>query len=144
LLSDLKPVTKNVTASQTKSGNGGQPMILVVDDDEDLRTMVEVILRGRGYRVVSAASGAEAYNLAVTEAPDLVLMDIGMPDVDGLATVWKMREDPALAEVPVVIITAYDSYDLRGEAASAGCKGYLTKPFEPDQLREVVRQILDE
>jgi CheY-like chemotaxis protein len=55
-----------------------------------------------------------------------------------------MRETTTLAETPVVVITAYDSYDLRGEAASAGCKGYLTKPFDPNQLREVVRQILDE
>jgi len=137
-------VTKNVTASQTKSGAVVQRMILVVDDDDDLRSMVEVILRGQGYRVVGAASGAEAFDLVINEAPDLVLMDIGMPDVDGLSTVWRMREDPTLAETPVVIITAYDSYDLRGEAASAGCKSYLTKPFEPDQLREAVRQILDE
>lgn len=119
-------------------------MILVVDDDDDLRAMVEVILRGSGYRVVDAASGAEAFDLAINEPPDLVLMDIGMPDVDGLSTIWRLRENPALAEIPVVIITAYDSYDLRGEAASAGCKGFLTKPFEPNQLREVVSQILDE
>jgi CheY-like chemotaxis protein len=121
-----------------------EPMILVVDDDEDLRAMVEVILRGRGYRVVGAASGVEAFDLAMIEPPDLVLMDIGMPDVDGLSTIWRMREDPTLAETPVVIVTAYDSYDLRAEAASAGCKSFLTKPFEPNQLREVVRQILDE
>jgi DNA-binding response OmpR family regulator len=143
-MSDLKPVTKNVTASQTKSGDVVQSNILVVDDDDDLRAMVEVILRGRGYRVVGAASGAQAYAVAVNEVPDLVLMDIGMPDVDGLSTIWRMRETTTLAETPVVVITAYDSYDLRGEAASAGCKGYLTKPFDPNQLREVVRQILDE
>ena len=143
-MSDLKPVTKNVTASQTNSGEEAAPIILVVDDDEDLRALVEVMLRGRGYRVVGAASGAQAYALAVVEPPDLVLMDIGMPDVDGLSTIWRMREDSTLAEIPVVIITAYDSYDLRGEAASAGCKGYLTKPFEPNQLRDVVRSILDE
>jgi DNA-binding response OmpR family regulator len=143
-LSDLKPVTKNVTASQTNSGEEVQPIILVVDDDYELRALVEVILRRSGYRVVGAASGAQAHALAVVEPPDLVLMDIGMPDVDGLSTIWKMRENSKLAEIPVVIITAYDSYDLRGEAASAGCKGYLTKPFDPDQLREVVRSILDE
>lgn len=143
-MSDLKQVTKNVTASQTNSGDALQPMILIVDDDDDLRAMVEVILTGRGYRVVGASSGAQAYAVAVVETPDLILMDIGMPDVDGLSTVWRMRENSTLVEVPVVIITAYDSYDLRSEAASAGCKGYLTKPFEPNQLRDVVQQILEE
>jgi CheY-like chemotaxis protein len=100
-MSDLKPVTKNVTASQTNSGDEVEPIILVVDDDDDLRTMVEVIPRRRGYRVVSSASGAQAYALAVVETPDLVLMDIGMPDVDGLSTIWRMREDSTLAEIPI-------------------------------------------
>jgi two-component system cell cycle response regulator DivK len=69
-------------------------------------------------------------------------MDIAMPHVDGLTAVWQMREHPALAEIPVVILSAYDSYDLRAEAASTGCQGYLTKPVEPDQLKTLIKQVL--
>ena len=121
-----------------------ESLILVVDDDPDVLVLLNQILKPGGYRVVGAVNGEEAYDFAVRDPPDLVLMDIGMPDIDGLQTVWRMREDPLLAEVPVVIITAYDSYDLRSEAASAGCKGYVTKPFDPRQLQELVREILEE
>ena len=101
---------------------------MVVDDDDDLRTMVEEILRRAGYVVICAASGQEAYPLALETLPDLIMMDIGMPEMDGLTTLWKMRKHDELATVPVIILTAYDSYDLRGEAASTGCHSYLTKP----------------
>ena len=70
-------------------------------------------------------------------------MDIGMPELDGLSAVWRMRERPELAEVPVVIVSAYDSFDLRAEATAEGCIGYLTKPVDPDVLRSKVREILE-
>jgi CheY-like chemotaxis protein len=62
--------------------------------------------------------------------------------MDGLTAIWKMREEPELAHVPVIIISAYDSYDLRGEAASAGCQGYLTKPIDPADLKAMVNRVL--
>lgn len=115
---------------------------MVVDDDDDLRAIVWEVLRKSGYLVVTAASGREAYSLALKTAPDLIMMDIGMPEMDGLATLWKMRKHEELAKVPVIILTAYDSYDLRGEAASAGCQTYLTKPFEPTELKHLVNRLL--
>jgi DNA-binding response OmpR family regulator len=118
--------------------------IMVVDDDDDLRALVAEALRKTGYLVVSVASGREAYSLARKTAPDLIMMDIGIPEMDGLATLWKMREHEELAKVPVIILTAYDSYDLRGEAASAGCQIYLTKPFEPSELKQVVNKLLSQ
>ncbi len=65
-----------------------------------------------------------------------------MPGMDGLATVWQMRKHDELATVPVIIPTAYDSYDLRGEAVSAGSQNYLTKPFEPVELKQLVDKLL--
>ena len=116
--------------------------IMVVDDDDDVRLLIMSILQVEGYRQIGAASGVEAHQLALEDTPDLILMDIGMPRMDGLTALWKMREHPELAHVPVVIISAYDSYDLRGEAASAGCQGYLTKPIEPADLRAMVKRVL--
>ena len=117
--------------------------ILVVDDDEDLRLLVMQMLRAEGYSVIGAASGAEAERLALQDVPDLIVMDIGMPGVDGLTTIWRMRENAELVEVPIIILTAYDSYDLRSEAASAGCQGYLTKPLEVMELSAKVKQVLE-
>jgi CheY-like chemotaxis protein len=116
--------------------------ILIVDDDDDQRTMVAEVLRRAGYVVTNAASGPEACQLALQVLPHLVIMDIGMPEMDGLTTVWKMRKHEELSTVPVIILTAYDSYDLRDEAASAGCCEYLTKPFGPEELQELVNRRL--
>lgn len=115
---------------------------MVVDDDDDLRTMVEGFLRRAGYVVVGAASGQDAHSLALKTMPALIILDIGMPGMDGLTTLWKMREHDELATVPVIILTAYESYDLRSEAASVGCHTYLTKPFEPVELKALVSQLL--
>jgi two-component system, cell cycle response regulator DivK len=116
--------------------------ILVVDDDDDLRFLMAKILRDEGYSVSEAASAREADEVALSQTPDLVLMDIGMPEEDGLSALWRIREHPELAQVPVVIVSAYDSYDLRAEAAAEGCKAYLTKPLDPDSLTSVVGEIL--
>ena len=116
--------------------------ILVVDDDEDLRLLVTQMLRSEGYSVIGAANGTEAQQLALQHVPDLILMDIGLPGVDGLTTIWKMREEAELVDVPIIVLSAYDSYDLRGEAASAGCQGYLTKPLEVVELTGMVKRIL--
>lgn len=115
---------------------------MVVDDDDDARSMIAQFLNFVGYHVIQASNSNEAQEHALKSLPELILMDIGMPQVDGLTAIWKMRERPELAEVPVVILSAYDSYDLRAEAASTGCHGYLTKPVEPDQLRTVLSEIL--
>ncbi len=116
--------------------------ILIVDDDDDTRFMLAKILHKEGYRVIEAGNAAAAETAALGETPDLVLMDIGMPEVDGLTAVWRMRERPELAEVPVVILSAYDSFDLRAEATAEGCQAYLTKPLDPDILISKLREIL--
>lgn len=116
--------------------------ILVVDDDEDIRFLTAKILSKEGYFVTEAASAVEAETAALSQTPDLIIMDIGMPEIDGLSAVWRMRDRPELSEVPVVIVSAYDSFDLRAEATAEGCKSYLTKPVDPKVLRSKVREIL--
>ena len=119
-----------------KSNNN--PIVMVVDDDEDCRVLLSELLRREGYQVIAASDGVEAQRMALGHTPQLILMDIGMPDIDGLSALWRMREHPELAEVPVLIVTAYDSYDLRAEAASIGCQGYVTKPIDLDELKVLV------
>jgi CheY-like chemotaxis protein len=116
--------------------------VLVVDDEEDIRFLMAEILRSEGYRVTEAASAEEAEKAALIQTPDLVLMDIGMPGVDGLSAVWRMREHPELVDVPVVIVSANDAFDLRAEAAAQGCRGYLTKPLDLALLRSIAVEIL--
>lgn len=120
----------------------GTPTVLVVDDDDDLRLLLTRLLQADGFGVVGAANALEAQQLALEHRPQLVLMDIGMPHEDGLSAIWKMREHAELADLPIVIVSAYDSYDLRQEAASTGCQGYLTKPLEPSELKALIRQVL--
>jgi CheY-like chemotaxis protein len=131
--------SRSVAAEKSEEG---KLRILVVDDDDDIRFMLAKILNKEGYCVTEAANAAAAEIAALGEIPDLVLMDIGMPEVDGLTAVWRMRERPELAEVPVVILSAYDSFDLRAEATAEGCKAYLTKPLDPDMLISKLREIL--
>ena len=114
------------------------PTLMVVDDDESCRVLLAQVFGRGGYHVIAASDGVEAQRIALENMPQLILMDIGMPDLDGLSALWRMREHPELAEVPVLIVTAYDSYDLRAEAASAGCQGYVTKPVDLDELKMLV------
>ena len=116
--------------------------ILVADDDADMRELVSHILRVKNYEVVSVATANEVQLQAVKEPPDLIVMDIGMPDMDGLTAIWKLRETKPLAEVPIVILSAFDSYDLRAEAASAGCQAYITKPFEVSEFMSAIDRAL--
>lgn len=116
--------------------------ILVAEDDRDMRELVSHILRVKGHHVVAVATGGEAQREAMKEQPDLIVMDIGMPDMDGLTTIWKLREIEGLAEVPIIILSAFDSYDLRAEAASAGCQAYITKPFEVSDFQSVIERAL--
>ena len=120
------------------------PTIMIVDDDGDIREMMCEALRGEGYVLIEAASAAEAEDKAVRERPDLILLDLNMPGTDGMNALWNIRRHHEIAGVAVVIVSAHDAFDLRAEAAAAGCKGYLRKPLEVDELRDVVKSILED
>lgn len=112
--------------------------ILVADDSAVSRELVREALEEIGYRVVEAADGAEALAKALESAPDLALLDIRMPGLDGYATVRAMREDPRLAALPVLALTAFAMRGDDEKAVSAGFDGYLTKPIGIAALRAAV------
>ncbi len=113
--------------------------ILVVEDQDSIRRMIEALVQARGYEVVAVSSGAKAIDLAMTSAPDLVLLDLMLPgQYDGFEVCRRLRTDPSTRKVPVLIISALDDEESRARAAAAGATAYYTKPFSPIALlREI-------
>jgi CheY-like chemotaxis protein len=121
----------------------GQKTILVAEDSADTRAVLRRVLASYGYRVVEAADGGEAVELALRECPDLVVMDLNMPVMDGLAAAGRIRElKDRCGDVPIVAVTAFDTYGMREGAREAGCDAYLLKPLALDELESVVAGLL--
>jgi CheY-like chemotaxis protein len=118
------------------------PRVMVVDDIEDARIVLAAPLRFAGFDVVEAASGSEAVEKARTSPPDLILLDLSMPEMDGLEVMRRLKRDPATRSIPVLITTAYSIPRYRDLAQEGGCAGFLVKPIAMDELRDEVRRIL--
>jgi CheY-like chemotaxis protein len=116
--------------------------VLVVDDMSDNIILISLSLQDMGYRVVTATNGADAFNVAKLARPDLILMDIAMPQQDGLAATRRIREEAEFQDVPVVALTAFDTDGFRQAAFDAGFNGYLTKPIDFDRLRNLMSKLL--
>jgi len=112
--------------------------VLVVEDHDDTRFMLKYLLESRGCRVALAEDGETAVRVAEQTHPDLILMDAGLPRVDGLAATRRIRKTPALACVPVVFLSGHAEAPFRAAALETGCDDYLIKPFEIDQLERVL------
>lgn len=121
--------------------NNNSPTVLVVDDFEELRSTLRIWLEERGYRVVEAGDGEEAIEIARLEQPDLILMDIGMPERSGLSATYKIRRDPELSGIPIVAVTGYAA-ELHEDALKAGCVECLAKPVDLDKLDRLLGLIL--
>ncbi len=119
-----------------------QPTILIIENEVSNRILIERVLSTRGYHCISASNGQEALNMLDREYVDLILTDLSMPVLDGYRTTQLIRERPALANVPIVAVTAYALNDENEAAMQIGCNEYLTKPFKPRQLLEVVDRLL--
>jgi len=119
-----------------------RPTILVVDDFEDMRSILRLWLERRGYRVVEAGDGEKALQVARDEHPDVILMDIGMPRRSGISATYKIRKDPELNGIPVVAITAYETTDLHEAAIKAGCVHCLSKPIDDYELGRLLSALL--
>src|ERR1051325_812713 len=109
--------------------------ILVVDDYEDLRRTTHMALETLGYRVVEAANGEEAVELAQTEMPDLILMDLSMPHLDGFGAIHRIRRLLGLRDVPVIAFSAHTANEVREDALAAGCREFMTKPVSLEVLK---------
>ncbi len=118
------------------------PTVLVVDDYDEIRTLLRMTLELRGCRVIEATDGLEAVTVALRERPDLILMDVWLPHQTGAQAVMQIREQPEMRYVPIIALTAYDSLDLHIKAIQAGCDQYLTKPLDNDQLKNLLNRYL--
>jgi CheY-like chemotaxis protein len=117
-------------------------LVLVVDDVLDNTIVISLDLQQEGYRVVTASDGEQAVRIAAQTSPDIILMDIGMPELDGLGAARKIRENEALRTVPLIAITAFSTEGFQLAARDAGFDGYLTKPIDFDRLHELMRRLL--
>jgi two-component system, cell cycle response regulator DivK len=126
------------TEIPTTTGNSS-PVILVVDDFDDTRWLLRTWLERRGFTVIEAENGNEAVAEAQTQTPDLIIMDLEMPELDGLSATRQIRGDAKLADVPIVAVSAYGAEQFRGLALQAGCNEYVSTPFEPAELERLIR-----
>ena len=117
--------------------------LLLVEDTEDNRFMMRRLLEMDGYRVVEARNGEEAVKLAQQVAPALILMDLSLPVIDGLAATKLIRRLPAFSDVPIIAVSAHDTADFEQEALTAGCNSYITKPIDFSQLEKLITKLLE-
>jgi two-component system, cell cycle response regulator DivK len=118
--------------------------ILIVEDTEDNRRIVRDLLTSVGYELIEAADGGEGVAMAQAERPDLILMDIQLPVIDGYEATRRIRAVPELAGVPIIAVTSYALSGDEAKTRAAGCDGYVAKPFSPRQLLAKIREFLPE
>jgi CheY-like chemotaxis protein len=116
--------------------------VLLVEDTEDNRQMMSRLLEMSGYRVVEATNGLEAVKVANQIRPAIILMDLSLPFIDGLAATRQIRSMPGFSKVPIIAVSAHDSADFHNEALEAGCNAYITKPIDYTELEDLVNQLL--
>lgn len=117
--------------------------ILMIEDTEDNRQILRDLFAGTDYELLEAADGAAGLALAQTHRPDLILMDIQLPVLDGYETTRRIKADPSLRAIPVIAVTSYALSDDERKARAAGCDAYIAKPFSPRLLLAKVREFLD-
>jgi two-component system, cell cycle response regulator DivK len=116
--------------------------VLVVEDFEDTRYLMRMELERRGYRVLEATNGEEGVALAIEERPNVILMDIGLPVMDGIEATRRIRADEATRNLLIVALTAHHETEYRASALAAGCDAYLTKPIDFDWLIDLLGRLL--
>jgi len=116
--------------------------VLLVEDTEDNRFMMRRLLEMEGYRVVEARNGEEAVKAAQTEKPNLILMDLSLPVIDGLAATRLIRKIPDLQNTPIIAVSAHDTADFQQDALSAGCNSYITKPIDFGVLEKLIAKLI--
>ncbi|HSE33579.1 MAG TPA: response regulator [Pyrinomonadaceae bacterium] len=127
---------------QASSNSEARRTILVVDDFDDTRLLLRTWLEKRGYRVVEAHDGLDAVARAESDSPDLIIMDVQMPKLDGLAATRQIRKVKELNGVPIVAVSAYGADQFREQALAAGCDEYVSTPFEPAALEGIIRSLV--
>ena len=116
--------------------------ILTVDDSASVRQMIKLTLSGAGYQVSEAVNGADGLSKAQACTVDLVVTDLNMPIMNGLGLIRELRKLPAYSGVPVLFLTTESDADIKKQAKAAGATGWITKPFQQDQLLSIVKKVL--
>ncbi len=119
-----------------------EPTVLIVEDFEDTRTLLKLMLRMYGYNVMEADNGQSAVEIAQREHPDAILMDMSLPIMDGCQATRRIREQPNMKDVPIIACTAHNQWEWRGKAILAGCDEFMAKPVDADQLNLTLSRLL--
>lgn len=140
--SEPLPTSPLLSSTVTQEFTPQDFLVLVVDDTVDNLVIISLHLQQSGYRVVTATNGEESIKVASLTNPDLILMDLSMPGLDGLGATRKIREHPTLRPVPVVAVTAFNTEGFKRAAHDAGIDGYITKPIDFERLNDLIRSLL--
>jgi len=124
------------TAAQPKRTT---PTILIAEDSRDGREMLQVLLGLKGYRVLAAADGKRAVEVALASVPDLILLDLELPGLDGLSVARDLRRNSSFRKVPIIILSGHDPTEHKQSAIEAGCTDYLLKPLDFEKLNEILQ-----
>ena len=116
--------------------------ILVVEDQEDNRQILRDLLASADYEMTEAENGQEALDAVAKQRPDLILMDIQLPVMDGYEATRRLKGNPAYKDIPIIVVTSYALSGDEGKARDAGCDAYVTKPYSPRQLLAKIREFL--
>ena len=116
--------------------------ILIVDDELDNREILQIVLNWDGFVTCTAAGGAEALLSAAADPPDLILVDLMMPTMDGYQLTTKLKQNPKTQDIPVIMLSAMSDGETRKRALSTGAEAYITKPIDRSELCEQVRTVL--
>jgi DNA-binding response OmpR family regulator len=117
--------------------------ILLADDEEDIKAVVTLFLESKGYQVITAFDGLAALDLARSESPDLILLDVMMPVVNGFEVCTRLKADDATRDIPVVMLSAMAQSESVDKGLAAGAVDYIVKPFDPSRLEEVIARVLE-
>ena len=130
-----------------RSGTGepkGMRTILVVDDYDDVRRMLKMLLESEHFRVLEASSGAQALKIVKNARPDIILMDLALPGIDGFETIRRIRKIDGFQNTPIIVLTAYTRQSIYETALRAGTDYFMTKPIDFDELFELLNEVLVE
>ncbi len=116
--------------------------ILVIEDQEDNRAILRDLLNSVGFEVIEAVNGEDGVAMAASERPDLILMDIQLPIIDGYEATRRIKGDPALEQIPIIAVTSYALSGDEDKAKLAGCDAYISKPYSPRELLAKVQEFL--
>jgi len=119
-----------------------QPLVLVVDDNEDNLSLLAFVVEQLDCKIVTAVNGQTALDLALSYPPALILLDMMLPDIDGIEVLSRLRQNPLTAMIPVIAVTAMARAQDRDRILSAGCNEYVTKPYNVDEIEVLLRRYL--